>query len=63
MQRVEITFTFDDGARVSSILFDKEIRPGVILDDDAIRNCLFNNPTYLYGSSFEDVEKRFRIRS
>ena len=63
MKRVEITFTFDDGTRATSVLFDETARPGVILDDDAVRKCLNDNPAFLCGSSFEDMEKRFRVWS
>ena len=63
MKRVEITFTFNDGTRSTSVLYDSASRPGVILDDNAIRSCLTENPTFFYGSSFEDIEKRFRARN
>ena len=61
MKRVEITFTFNDGTRLTSVLYDSATRPSVVLDDNAIRNCLTENPTFFYGSSFEDMERRFRV--
>jgi hypothetical protein len=63
MKRIEITFTFDDDTRSTSIFYDSAARPGVALDDDAIRSCLAENPTYFYGSSFEEAERRFRARN
>ena len=61
MKKIEITFTFNDGTRSTSVLYDSASRPGVVLNDDAIRSCLTENPTFFYGSSFEDMEKRFRV--